>query len=261
MFAAVAAVSLVAILGSGLLESQVWGWLAGATMVFLLGAVDDCRALPAKWKLVGQMVAALGPVACGVRVFYLTNPVGPGMLFLNSWGMPVTVLWIVGLTNAFNLIDGLDGLAAGVCAIAGIAMTGMAMAGGLLEVGILSAVLAGASLGFLYFNFNPARVFMGDGGAYLLGYSLACLSVMGAMKTPVAITVVVPLLLFAVPILDTIFAVARRMVRLQPVMSRPDRGHLHHRLLRLGMTQRQAVAAIYAVSGVLCLTAFLLYRH
>ena len=255
-------VDLALLLSHGALDKQTWGWILGALLVFALGAVDDCRSLPARLKLLGQILAALIPVLLGVRILFLRNPFG-GTIALNTWGIPFTVIWIVVLTNAINLIDGLDGLAAGVCAIAGVTMTAMALVSTppMSAVALLSATLAGASLGFLYHNFNPARVFMGDSGAYFLGYSLACLSVMGALKTPVGITVVIPLLLFGLPIFDTLFAVARRIVRLKPVLSHPDKGHIHHRLLRLGMTQRQAVLAIYSVTGALCLVAFLLYRR
>ena len=213
-----------------------------------------------KWY--GVAVAALTAgvlIAFGVKVEYLSHPSGVGMLPLGGWTIPVTLLWVVSITNAVNLIDGLDGLAAGICAIAGVTMALMSGTGPLLGVAILACALSGASVGFLRFNFNPAKVFMGDSGAYLLGFSLASIAVIGAMKTPVAIGVVVPVLLFGIPILDTVFAVLRRAVTRRPVVSRPDMGHIHHRLLRLGMSQRQVVLSLYAVSGVLCAVAYILY--
>lgn len=238
------------------------GGMLGALLVFAIGAVDDCRRLPWWVKLTGIVGAAVLAVLFGVCIITVRNPTGEGLLSLGWSSWLVTAIWLVVLTNAFNLIDGLDGLAAGLAVISGATLMVMALSrgGALLLVGFWAAGLAGAALGFLYFNFNPARMIMGDGGAYFLGFTLGCASVTGAMKTPVAMTLAIPLLVFAIPLVDTTMAVLRRLWRRQPIMAAPDRGHLHHRLLDMGLSQRQVVVTIYVVSAVLCAWAVALYR-
>jgi len=237
------------------------GAFVGAAMVLALGVFDDCRRAPWHLKLAVIFVAAAVAVWLGVRITMVRRPFGEGPLFLGVWSAPVTLLWLVVITNAFNLIDGLDGLAAGLCAISGATLALMAWQNPrMLPLAFAAAGLAGASIGFLYYNFNPARLFMGDGGAYFLGFSLGCISVVGAMKTPVAVTVAIPLLVFAIPILDTTWAVLRLLASGSPVMSVPDRNHLHHKLLERGLSQRQVVIAIYAISLLLCAAALKLYR-
>jgi len=252
---------LVAIKSAPGQHGPLVGTLAGGLVVFLIGSVDDCRRLPWWLKLAGIVGAAALAVSLGVRISVVRNPFGEGFTGLGWSAGLVTGAWIVVLTNAFNLIDGLDGLAAGLASISGASLVAMALSkgGALLPVGFVAAGLAGAALGFLYFNFNPARMFMGDGGAYFVGFTLACLSVTGAMKTPVAITLVIPLLVFAIPLADTTLAVLRRLARRQPIMAAPDRQHLHHRLLDMGLSQRQVVVAIYIVSAIFCAWAVALY--
>ncbi len=239
------------------------GGMLGALIVFAIGTVDDCRRLPWWVKLVGITGAAVLAVALGVRINMVRYPLGGGRLLSLGWSSwMVTAIWLIVLTNAFNLIDGLDGLAGGLTLISGTTLVVMALGKGgpLLLVGFWAAGLAGAALGFLYYNFNPASMIMGDGGAYFLGFSLGCASVTGAMKTPVGMTLAIPLLVFAIPLVDTTMAVLRRLWRRQPIMSAPDREHLHHRLLDMGMSQRQVVLVIYLLSALLCAWAVALYR-
>lgn len=256
MYAAFGLVSVVALLLTHSLDPSAAGVLVGAGVVLAVGAVDDWRRLSAWYKLLAQMVAAGLAIGMGVKVEFVRNPFGPGYVEFGAWSGPVTLLWLVGMTNAFNLIDGVDGLAAGVAAIAGTTSVLVAHRMDLVAPAILAASLTGVACGFLRFNFYPAQVFMGDSGAYFLGFSLASVSVLALSKVPAAITVGVPLLMFAIPLLDTAFAILRRLAKGQPVLTSGDRGHLHHRLLDRGMSQRQVVIAIYAVTAALCAAAY-----
>lgn len=170
------------------------------------------------------------------------------------WSVPLTVIWIVGVTNAVNLIDGLDGLAVGVSSIASVTLLSLTIVSKNLNVAIIAAALAGAGFGFLPYNFNPAKIFMGDTGSTFLGFVLACISVQGIMKMYALISIAVPVLILGLPIFDTLFAIIRRALTGKPIMS-PDRGHLHHRLLDMGFSQRQTVMILYTLTSILCLTA------
>ena len=192
-------------------------------------------------------------IAFDVRIDFITDPFGD-YFFLEYFAIPATVFWIVGLTNTVNLIDGLDGLAAGVAVIASITIFLVALEQNILLVAVLTAALAGAAFGFLYYNFNPARIFMGDSGSMFLGYMLAGISVIGAVKCAATIALIVPIPALGLPILDTTFAIVRRYRGGVPIF-KPDRGHLHHRLLDLGFTQRQAVLLMYVISAMLGLSA------
>ena len=233
---------------------ELAGLMLSGSLIVLLGIIDDYKNLPAKVKLVGQILAALVlVVAFDVRIDFITDPLGD-YLYLEYLAVPATVFWIVGLTNTMNLIDGLDGLAAGVAVIASVTIMLVALQDGILLVAILTAALAGAAFGFLYYNFNPARIFMGDSGSMFLGFMLAGISVIGAVKCAATIAMIVPLLALGLPILDTTFAIIRRYRGGVPIF-KPDRGHLHHRLLDLGFTQRQAVLLMYVISALLGLSA------
>lgn len=233
---------------------ELEGLMVGGTLIVALGLVDDYTNLPAKVKLVGQIVAAaVFVIGFDVRIDFITDPFGD-YLFLEWLAIPATLFWIVGLTNTVNLIDGLDGLAAGVATIASVTIFLVALQQGIMFVAVFTAAIAGAALGFLYYNFNPARIFMGDSGSMFLGYMLAGISVIGAVKSAATIALIVPILALGLPILDTTFAIVRRYRGGVPIF-KPDKGHLHHRLLDLGFTQRQAVLLMYVISALLGLSA------
>ena len=230
------------------------GLMVGGTIIVAIGIIDDYCDLPAKVKLLGQIIAAsVLVIAFDVRIDFVTDPLGD-FIYLEWFAIPVTIFWIVGLTNTVNLIDGLDGLAAGVSSIAAITIFLVAMEEGIPFVAMVTAALAGAAVGFLYYNFNPARIFMGDTGSQFLGFMLAGVSVIGAVKSAATIALIVPILALGLPILDTTFAIVRRYRGGVPIF-RPDKGHLHHRLLDLGFTQRQAVLLMYVISALLGVAA------
>ena len=231
-------------------DEALWGLVTGGTLIFLVGLLDDYRDLPAKVKLVLQILVALVlSVFFDVKIDVLTDPFGD-YIFLDYMSVPVTVLWLVGITNTVNLIDGLDGLAAGVSSLAAFTICLVAVEENIGFVAILTAALCGSAVGFLYYNFNPARIFMGDSGSMFLGFMLASVSIVGAVKSAATIALIVPILALGLPIMDTAFAIVRRYLSGVPIF-KPDRGHLHHRLLDLGFTQRQAVLLMYVVSALL----------
>jgi len=226
------------------LGHETRGLLLGAAVAVTVGAVDDFRGLRWFEKLGGQLLAASIPVGFGVWVDRFTFPI-IGVHALPSWvGMPLTVIWIVAIMNMVNFLDGLDGLAAGVAAIAGATFAVIALSLGKPDAAVLSAIVLGASLGFLRHNFYPARIFMGDSGALLLGFVLATVSVQGLLKTAATVALFFPLLVLAVPIVDTTFVVARRLKHGERVFE-GDQAHLHHRFLRRGFTQPRAAMTIW----------------
>ena len=231
----------------------VIGLLLGGTLIVIIGLIDDYKNLPAKVKLLGQILAACAVVYFDVRIDVITDPFGD-YLYLEYLAAPATVFWIVGLTNTVNLIDGLDGLAAGVSTIASITIMLVALQEDVMIVALFTAALAGAALGFLRYNFNPAKIFMGDTGSMFLGFILAGISVIGAVKCTATIALIVPILALGLPIMDTTFAIIRRYRGGVPIF-KPDKGHLHHRLLDLGFSQRQAVLLMYVISALLGLSA------
>ena len=231
-----------------------------AVIIVVLGVVDDMTPLRAKFKFLVQICAALVAVYHGVVIEILTNP----NVFSDApyWSLgwmkyPVTVLWIVGVTNAVNLIDGLDGLAVGVSTISCVTILVVALLVSEPNVALIVAALAGACIGFMPYNLNPARSFMGDTGSLLLGYVLATVSVLGLFKFYAIVTFVVPVLALAVPLSDTLFAFCRRILHGQSPFH-ADRGHFHHKLMDLGLNQKQAVAILYAISATLGLAAVVL---
>lgn len=235
---------------------EIVGLLLGGTTILALGIVDDLKQLSAKVKFLGQICAALVLIAFNVRIEWLTNPFGD-MIYLEYLAIPITVLWVVGLTNTVNLIDGLDGLAAGVSTIASVTILLVAIQQNLWEIAIITAALAGSSLGFLHHNFNPAKIFMGDTGSLFLGFMLAGVSILGTVKSAATIALVVPIVALGLPIMDTAFAIIRRYSSGRSIL-KPDKGHLHHRLLEMGLTQKQAVLLMYVISGCLGLSAIAL---
>ena len=248
------------------LDTEKRGMLLGAVIIVVLGMLDDRFALPAKPKFAVQIVAALITVAAGNRIDVLSNPniFSPDPVWQLGWlAYPVTVIWIVAVTNAVNLIDGLDGLACGVSTISAMTMLVIALLVSELDVAIemdvavMMAALSGACIGFLPYNFNPAKIFMGDTGATFLGFIMAAVSVNGMFKQYTIISFVVPFLMLGLPIFDVCFAVVRRVSHGQSPMQ-PDRGHVHHRLIDMGFSQKQAVGVLYVISAILGLSAVVL---
>lgn len=234
--------------------------LLGAVMIVVLGVVDDIMALPAMLKFVVQIVAALIPATHGVTILAFSNPnIFSNNLYwvLGSLSIPFTVLWIVAITNSVNLIDGLDGLANGVSAISATTMLVIALVSDQSAVAVVLAALVGACVGFMPYNMNPAKMFMGDTGATFLGYILATMSIQGLFKYYAVISFVVPFLILGLPIFDTTFAFIRRIAHGQSPMH-PDRSHIHHRLIDMGLNQKQAVATLYVISAILGLSAVVL---
>jgi len=224
--------------------------LVGGTIIILIGALDDRFELSAKVKLLGQIIAACVVVfGFDVHIDLVNIPFGETMQPIAEWiGIPLTIFWIVGVTNAINLIDGLDGLAAGVSGIAIATIAVMATLMGFQPVILLSTLLLGGIIGFLVFNFHPAKIFMGDSGSLFLGFSLATLSMLG-FKQVTIVSFVTPLLIIGVPLSDTFFAIVRRWVNKKPIFA-PDKGHLHHRLQDLGFSHRRTVLIIWGVAAV-----------
>ena len=232
---------------------DVWpGLIAGALIVFAVGAVDDVKHLRPALKLVGHIVAAIIAYKSGIRIEFLSNPAGGGMYHLPLWvSFFLTVFWIIGITNAVNLIDGLDGLAAGIVCIAALTFFLVAVQKGLVESALLAVALAGTTGGFLRWNFYKAKTFMGDSGAYFLGYTAAVIAIIGAFKSTTALTLLIPVFALGVPIFDTSFAIVRRAQAGQSIMSGADKGHLHHRMLAMGLNHRSAVIVCYLITLLL----------
>jgi UDP-GlcNAc:undecaprenyl-phosphate GlcNAc-1-phosphate transferase len=270
-FAAFATGNLLTIPQTGV----YWRGLAiAATGLLVAGLIDDLYGLRYYWKFAAQILAAVYVWNCGFRIETISHPFS-GNLDLELLSFPLTLLWIVGITNAVNLIDGLDGLAAGIALITTVAVAVIAFARGQLGVTAAAVALAGSLIGFLRFNFNPARIFLGDSGSMFLGFVLAVTSVRGSQKGPTVVAILVPLLVLGLPLLDTGLAVVRRLYRLRSrglrsenalryVLSNldqvflPDRGHIHHRLIDLGLSHRGAVLTLYGVGGLFACAAFAL---
>ncbi|MGI5911224.1 MAG: glycosyltransferase family 4 protein [Syntrophomonadaceae bacterium] len=229
------------------------GLIYGACLIFFVGLLDDIYQLSARIKLFGQIAAAVLAVHFGVVVHFVTNPFN-GAFDLGFLSIPLTILWIVGISNAINLIDGLDGLAAGVSAIAASTMGVIFLLKGQPEVALVAFTVVAAIIGFLPFNFYPAKTFMGDSGSNLLGFVLACLAIIGTAKSAAFISLFIPIVILAIPITDTFFAIIRRMHNKTPIFL-PDRDHLHHRLMALGMSHRRSVLIIYSISSFFSIVA------
>ncbi len=239
---------------------QMKSILLGAVVIVVLGVVDDICALPALLKFVVQILAALIPASHGVAIQAFSNPniFSDQLYWVLGWlSVPVTVLWIVAITNAVNLIDGLDGLADGVSAISATTVLVIALMVSEVQVAVVMAALVGACVGFMPYNRNPAKMFMGDTGATFLGYILATMSIQGLFKFYAVISFAVPFLILGLPIFDTAFAFIRRIAHGQSPMH-ADRGHIHHRLIDMGLSQKQAVATLYVISAILGLSAVVL---
>jgi len=253
---------MVSIICFGDLSREMCSMLMGAAVIAVMGVIDDCKDLNAKLKFIIQIFAALIVVLYGnIRIEVLTNinifSDNPYIVFPDWLSIVITVLWIVFITNSVNLIDGLDGLAAGVSAIMSVSLVVIAVRLGESGIAVIGMALMGACFGFLPFNFNPAKIFMGDTGSTFLGFILATISIQGAFKSYAIISFAVPLLILGLPLFDASFAIIRRLATGQGIMT-ADRKHLHHRLIDSGFSQKQTVFILYAISGVLGITAVVL---
>ncbi len=239
---------------------QIQGMLLGSVIVVVVGVIDDIIQLKAGVKLIFQITAALVAVYYGIVIDIVSslNVFGTGeYLSLGMLAIPITIFWIVAITNSVNIIDGLDGLAVGVSAISSVVMLVVSIVVADINIAIIMGALFGACLGFMPYNLNPAKIFMGDAGSLLLGYVLATASIIGLFKFYAIVSFVVPFLVLAFPLFDTAFAFFRRILSGKNPM-KPDRKHLHHRLIDMGMSQKQAVAVLYSISTVLGLVAVVL---
>jgi UDP-GlcNAc:undecaprenyl-phosphate GlcNAc-1-phosphate transferase len=240
------------------------GILLGAAVAMTVGMVDDFRGLPWWGKLAGQGSAAVIPIAFGVTIDRFSFP------FLGVHELPaavavvLTFVWIIAMMNMVNLLDGMDGLAAGICGIAGVTFAVLALSLRKPEAAVLSAIVAGACLGFLRHNFYPARIFMGDSGSLLLGFTLAAVAVQGALKTAATVALFFPLLILAIPIIDTSFVVAKRLKYGRP-LHEPTPWHLYHRFRNIGFSQSRAALYFYAwgivLAGAALATRFVPFRE
>ena len=237
------------------LDSELGGILLGAVILIVLGAIDDIVSLNPWIKLVIQILAAIIPVTQGVSIDKITNFFGSTeFIEFGSFAAPITVFWIVLLINAVNFIDGLDGLACGVSTIAVLSMFVIAISVQDTTMAVMLAILAGACFGFIPYNFNPAKIFMGDTGAMFLGYILAAITVQGLFKLYAVVSFAVPFLVLGLPIFETVVTVTRRLLKGKSPF-KADRGHIHHRLIDFGLNQKQVVAILYTISGILGLAA------
>ena len=242
------------------LSTPLRGMLVGSIIIVILGIIDDIHALPAMPKFIVQIVAALIAVLHGNVIEVLSNPnifSDNPYWVLGPWAIPISVIWIVAITNAVNLIDGLDGLAVGVATISSLTMLVIAMLVSDNLVALMMAALAGSCIGFIPYNHNPAKIFMGDTGSTFLGFVLATVSIQGLFKFYTIISFAVPFLMLGLPLFDTCFAILRRISKGQNPMS-PDRSHVHHRLIDMGFNQKQAVSILYVISAILGLSAVVL---
>jgi UDP-GlcNAc:undecaprenyl-phosphate GlcNAc-1-phosphate transferase len=228
---------------SGLYHERMTSIAVGAVIIVIIGVLDDIYELSAKKKFLGQILVALLIVKSGLTIEYITIPF-LGKYDLGLLSYVITVLWIVGVTNAINLIDGLDGLSAGVSSIALATIGFMAFQGNSFMIFTIALIVLASTIGFLFYNFHPAKIFMGDTGALFLGYCISILSLLGLYKSVTLFSFIVPIIILGVPIFDTAFAILRRIVNKKPI-SAPDKSHLHHRLLALGFSHRTTVLLIY----------------
>jgi UDP-GlcNAc:undecaprenyl-phosphate GlcNAc-1-phosphate transferase len=252
MFAAFWLVILLTVSGNHI----VYGLFFGSLLLLLVGIYDDARGMRPLLKFVFQLAAAAIPFAFGLEVESVALPM-VGSISLGVWGYIFALFWIVGLVNTVNLCDGMDGLAAGICFLAALILSWSAFMINQQVASILLLALAGVALGFLFFNFHPAKVFMGDSGAMFLGYMLGGVTLMGTLKTATIVSLLFPLLVLGLPLVDIAFAIVRRKIKGRPI-SRADQGHLHHRLLDAGCTQRQAVLVLYGISFLFGVSAILI---
>lgn len=235
--------------------------IVASLIIAISGLYDDKKGLSPKLKFIFQILAAVILIIGGMKIEFVTNPFdsNDALLILNMLSIPVTIFWVCGITNTINLIDGLDGLASGVSMICAISMFFITYNMGRYDVSLVCALVAGACLGFLPFNFNPAKIFMGDTGALYLGFMLSYISISGFLKQAAILMIFVPVLILGVPVFDTAFAMVRRKLSGKSMVE-ADKGHLHHRLLKMGLNQRQTVVILYSISAIFGLLANLISK-
>lgn len=235
--------------------------LIASLIIAISGLYDDKEGLSPKLKFLFQILAAVILIIGGMKIEFFTNPFDShdALLILNILSIPVTIFWVCGITNTINLIDGLDGLASGVSMICAISMFFITYKMGRYDVSLVCTLVAGACLGFLPFNFNPAKIFMGDTGALYLGFMLSYISISGFLKQAAILMIFVPVLILGVPVFDTAFAMVRRKLSGKSMVE-ADKGHLHHRLLKMGLNQRQTVVILYSISAIFGVLANLISR-
>ncbi len=238
------------------IETEVKPLVIGSVLIYLVGLIDDIYDLKPIIKLFGQVIAALVVVYYGVTIDFISLPIGLTIHF-GILGIPITVIWIVAITNAINLIDGLDGLASGVSMIALMTIGFIAILQANIFIMMICSVLIGALLGFLFFNFHPAKIFLGDSGALLVGFIVGFLSLLG-FKNITFVSLFFPIVILAVPFIDTLFAMIRRVKKGQHIMQ-ADKSHLHHKFLELGYSHRQTVLLIYSIALLFSLASIILY--
>lgn len=240
------------------LTREIISMIIGSAIIVMGGIIDDYKELSPKKKFLFELIAGIVLIIGGIKIDFITNPFSKDIALLDlKWlSIPVTLFWIVGITNTLNFIDGLDGLSAGVAMISSLTLMIVASKFGYSNIIILSAAMAGACLGFLPFNFNPAKIFMGDTGALFLGFMLSAITIEGVMKSVATIAIVAPILILSVPIFDTTFAIFRRLLNGQSIVA-ADKGHLHHRLLSRGFSQRKSVLILYGISALFGVIAIL----
>ncbi len=235
----------------------LFGLIISSTIIFFIGVVDDVRGLSSTIKFIFQFIASAIAIYFGVEINFISNPFNGVLRLAAYFSIPLTLLWLTGVTNAINLIDGLDGLAAGVTAISAGTLFFVALSMHEIGAAIVLLALAGTCLGFLRYNFFPAKIFLGDSGSYLLGFILAVASIMGVFKTTLVVALIIPVMILGVPIFDTIFAIGRRISHgTNPFQA--DNKHIHHMLLRAGFSQREAVLSIYLACFLLSIFALLM---
>lgn len=242
-------------------STEIIGFLIASTIIVIMGMVDDTKALPAKLKFLVQVIVAIILYKFGIKIEILTDPIfsESGYIGFNWYiSLPLTIIWIVGVTNTINLIDGLDGLSAGVSAIAAVSLGIVTMLDGNQVASVLAFILAGSALGFLPYNFKPASIFMGDTGSLFLGISLAVISIEGAVKAATTVAFIIPIIILGLPIFDTLFAMIRRAINRKPIMG-ADRGHIHHKLVDRGYSHLKTVLVLYSISIIFGFLAVKIY--
>lgn len=238
------------------IDNKLLGYVLGAALIIIMGFVDDIVSLKPLYKFLIQLVAGMVIYIFGISIVGLKIPfIYPHMIDFGIWAFPITLIWVLGITNAVNLIDGLDGLAAGISSIASISLLIIfSLNGASMETLVITIALVGAAAGFLPYNFNPAKTFMGDTGSNFLGFTMATVSIMGMAKGYTLIAIIAPLIVCGVPVFDMLFAIFRRLAHHQKLTT-PDKGHIHHRLLRHGFSQKQAVLILYGITSILGIIA------
>ncbi|WLR41509.1 MraY family glycosyltransferase [Bacillus carboniphilus] len=238
---------------------HLWPMIIGASIILLVGTLDDKYTLNAKTKFIGQLSASCIVSLSGITIDFITLPFSSERIYLGIFSYILTIVWIVGITNSINLIDGLDGLASGVSIIAMTSILCLATLNSQFLIISLTTILIGSTLGFLIYNFYPAKIFMGDTGSLFLGYCISIISLLGLYKSVTIFSLVIPIIVLAIPIFDTFFAILRRLLNKQKILD-PDKSHLHHRLLQLGFSHKQTVLIIYAIGTFFGISAIIFSR-